>query len=128
VQLKLGDFMSQRLISLAGTWATRLDVLKFVANVASGVHSGKPTTPVEQMLDKCRDMGWVRLGCEPPYVMKDFPMVTFITPSGPLSVAAQDDRRRSLDFVHLQLMSTARFLTISPNIERLEAAIRIEGQ
>lgn len=55
---KLDGFLSQRVLMYQGTWATRKNIIDYVAYVASGIHpsrpagqAGKMQTDVERMLD-----------------------------------------------------------------------------
>jgi hypothetical protein len=54
VELRLDGFLKQRVLCLEGQWVGRRDVIKYIANVASGVHSGTQATPLDETIWRIR--------------------------------------------------------------------------
>jgi hypothetical protein len=52
-EVRQDGFLSQKVICLNGQWATRRNVIKYVANVAHGVHTGSPTEDVKKRCPAC---------------------------------------------------------------------------
>jgi hypothetical protein len=50
IPLQMDNFLSQHVLCLQGRWITRRDAIKYMANIASGVHSGAPKTEIEQTI------------------------------------------------------------------------------
>jgi len=54
VRMQLHGFMSQRVLCFNGYWVTRGEVIKYVANIGSGVHSGTPMTQSDETISRIR--------------------------------------------------------------------------
>jgi hypothetical protein len=117
--VRLDGFLSQKVLCFNGQWVSRGDAIKYIANVAHGVHSTDPKAPNHELLKKIRYIATISLEGGKPLISFDPKAVA--TDEKPLAV-----NRRALDFILLQLMSAARYLTISPDILRLEDIIRQE--
>lgn len=57
VPVSLDRFLSQRVLCWYGEWVSRSDVIKYVANVAHGVHSGEAKKPSELLLEEMSRCG-----------------------------------------------------------------------
>jgi hypothetical protein len=119
VSVRLDGFLSQRIICFNGQWVSRADVIKYVANVAHGVHSGDPKEPNHALLRKIRYIATMRLDGNTPGLSFNPHMID--PEDKPLVID-----RGALDFVLIQLISAVRYLTISPDIIQLEETIRQE--
>lgn len=119
VLLSLDVFLSQGAINFGGRWISRRDVIKHVANVANGVHSGTATDPVDQLLRKARHAISFNL-------TGGIPALVF-NPAG-IVVVDRDIAidRESLDIALLQLITAVQYLVRSPDIIRLEEIIAAE--
>jgi len=53
-EVRLDNFLSQRVLYLSGSWATRRGVIKYVANVASGVHTRDAKTKDDMLIEDIR--------------------------------------------------------------------------
>jgi hypothetical protein len=119
VMLRLAGFLSQRVVCFQGSWVTRGDVIKYIANVGHGVHSGDPKEPNHDLLKRIRYAATVKID-------DGHPSISF----NPNSVAVDDKPitvdRSAMDFILLQLMSAARYLTTSPDVIRLEKIVQEE--
>ncbi len=119
VPVRIDGFLSQRVTCFNGQWVSRADIIKYVAHVAHGVHSGDPKEPNHELLKKIRHIATMNLDGE-------IPQVSF----NPGAIALDDKplviNRAALDFVLIQLISAVRYLTISPDVIRLEESIRQE--
>ena len=118
-EVRMDGFLSQKIICVNGQWATRGDAIKYIANIAHGVHSGTAREPKEELLHRARYMATISLDSMIPTISYDVNAST--SGERPINVD-----RRALDFVLVQLASAARYLTISPDIQRLEEIIRSE--
>jgi len=124
--LPLEPFQNQKVICYDGSWATRADVIKYVANVAHGVHSGSPLEPAHFLLRQIRQALTVKMaeigpqgeigpsiGFHPDVLASDDPAIEF--------------RPDVIDVALLHLISTAQFLTTSPDVIALEHLISESG-
>jgi hypothetical protein len=116
VKLKLDGFLSQRVLMFQGEWASRRDVIKYMANIASGVHSSTPSEPAEVLLHKIQ-RGITYSQRTGVYFN------TKITTGIDLPFRYDPD---GLDVVLIELMAAASFLVSSDDTARLEDAIRDE--
>jgi hypothetical protein len=118
-EVRLDGFLSQNVICFNGQWISRSDIIKYVANVAHGVHSGDPKEPTQSLLQKIRYAATVKLDGETPTL--SFDIQAIVAGDKPLVV-----NRTAVDFVLIQLISAVRYLTISPDLILLEEIIRRE--
>lgn len=119
VQARLDGFLSQRVLCLHSEWATRQQVIKFVANIASGAHSGSPHATDEILIAKCRNA--VEISTDGQNVttkIKNVPDYNFATDFA--------HSPNSIDIVLHELLSAAYYLNESPDIAALEAYIKKE--
>jgi hypothetical protein len=105
--VRLDGFLSQRVICFNGQWVSRGDIIKYVANVAHGVHSGDPKEPNHALLSKIRYIATMKVENETPELFFNPQLIA--TGDKPLVF-----NRSALDLVLLQLISAVRYLTISP--------------
>jgi len=118
VALSLDGFCAQRVLCLNGQWATRNSVIKYVANVTSGVHSKTPDKADEKLLSRIR-------------------CVVSYTPAAPPLIAVNFGaiEKDSVEFVYapakldpvlLELLTAIQLLVASPSVHALEEAIAAE--
>lgn len=119
VELNIDSFLSQRVVCIEGRWITRKSVIKFAANVASGVHSGSPTDDDEQAIARLRRSVSYSLKGQAAGISFDPGALT-------VSDAEFSYSPDNLDPVLVELLAAALFLTTSPGVVALEAAIRSE--
>jgi hypothetical protein len=114
--LRLDGYLKQDVLFFEQRWINRKAVIKYAANVASGVHSGKTESPEDVLLQRMRNQFSVsRQGG--------------VSIQVPQPSAPNDDfvyRPDFIDVVQYELLATVYFLVHSPTVERLEAAIRAE--
>jgi hypothetical protein len=116
VQLRLENFLSQQVLLFRGAWATRRDVIKYMANIASGVHSDAPSERADILLRNIQRA------------------ITYSRSTGVYfntkAIRGEDIAFRydpdELDVVLLELMAAAAFLVSSDDTARLEVAIQDE--
>lgn len=116
VELTVGSALKQSVICLGGKWITRGEVIKYIANVAGGVHSSHSKNDTERRLMDIRYAGSVTFSDQMPIIQ--FGRATASVAEKPIDIDPS-----SIDFVLLELFSTAYFMTSSPDVVRLEAAI-----
>ncbi|MGH6819071.1 MAG: hypothetical protein ACREC1_09910 [Methylovirgula sp.] len=130
IDLRPDKFLSQRVLCYRGQWVSRREVIKHIANVASGVHSQTAMEAGEKFLEA------VRAACSysiqdqeaqvhllPELGIDSAPIKFGLDPGTPplnFSVAA-------LDPLLVEVLATANFLIKSPDIARLEAVIQEEA-
>ena len=119
VLLRLESFLTQKVLCVWGQWISRRAVLKYMANIASGVHSGSPQTGEELAIARARCAAWVKME-------DNIPAVTFngvgLEDGSPEPKYGPD----LLDPVLLEVFATAHFLVSSPLVSELEEIIRKE--
>ncbi len=115
VSAPVPNFLGQRILFLEGIWIRRRDVIKYMANYASGVHSKTPQEDADKTLARIRSA---------------------FTYSGPTLKIRRDRLIRdtspfeydpnALDVVLIELLVAAQLIVQSPDVVRLEEVIREE--
>ena len=120
VTLPLENFLKQRVLCYRGEWATREQVIKYVANVASGVHTTAPKDDYELLLAKVRSANRI--------YYKDGGIHVALLDQGLNSDEINFEYRQdSIDPVLIELLATAKFLSISIAVTELENIIAEEN-
>jgi hypothetical protein len=112
---RLDTFVTQRVICLRGEWVSRGDVIKYAANIASGVHSGSPKDAKEKLIAQARGCVTVTMTDKGPHAQANFDAVLKHTP---LTYSP-----KAIDPVLLELLATARYLARSEDVKKLEEII-----
>jgi hypothetical protein len=115
VSLRLDTFRDQRVLYAQGRWVTRGDVIKYVANVAHGVHSSDPKDWQHELIRFVRYAITAGKGDVPEISLNENAII------GPDELFPPD--RTRIDVTLLQLIAAARYLTRSPQVQALEAII-----
>lgn len=119
VELRIDSFLGQKVICLRSKWVTRAHVIKFVANVDSGVHSGRAKTDDEILLAQVRSSA--------SYSRNETGIHLDLFKHG---VDSEEDKFSHspdhLDPVLVELLATADFLVKSPFIVQLEEVVKAE--
>lgn len=128
VTLRVNNFCEQRVLCYMGRWATRRSIIQYVARVADGVHSGAPENDSERLIEQMRTSCSYR-------VNGDTIEVDLMPELGPNRAAMQvalpqplpeTFQPSSIDPVLLEVLATAQHLVDSPDVARLEEAIKSE--
>lgn len=126
VPLRIETFQNQRVLCFRGQWVSRADIIKYVANVAHGVHSGQPKEISHLLIRKIRaactiDMIHQSPGPGMPEV--NMPRISF-NPEvlAPVDLIIQLNPRK-VDIALMHLISTGQFLTSSSDVIELERII-----
>ena len=119
VSLSQDAFLSQKILCGDGVWFSRRGVLKYIANIASGVHSGIPTNPTDVLLKRMRyslsnyqDALNLRLFADPSRLDEPDPGIEL--------------EPYMVDVVLLEILATAYLLSISLDLIQLEQSIKAE--
>ena len=118
-QLDLEHFMSQGVIVFEGDWISRREVVKFIANVAEGVHSGENKDDRDRLIARARHA--IKFSVEngtPTFVANT--RVAALASLPPLL------SKTALDPVLIELWAAAEMLVQSPDVQALEAYINAE--
>ncbi len=119
VSLRLENFLNQRVLCYRGKWASREQIIKYVANVASGVHTTAPKNEHEILLAKIRSANRI--------VFKDGGVHVELLGYGlHWDETRFDYKPGSIDPVLIELLAAAKFLCESPMVVDLERIIREE--
>ena len=120
IPLAFEGFVGQKVLYLKGEWVARKDVIKYMAHVASGVHSGVAKEPVE------RTIACIRHAMKYDLASPDTLNVFF----NPKVLDTTDLPFRfdpnALDPVLIEVLATAQFLTDSQDVISLETMLRKE--
>jgi hypothetical protein len=122
VHIGIDGFLNQNVLALNNEWLSRRHVVKYVANVASGVHSSSPQSNEEKLLSRLRagfkfqshEAGGAKIG---------------VNGAAFSNIDSQVPFRWSpneVDIVLIELLAAAHFLSISPDIQKLETLITSE--
>lgn len=122
ITVNVETFLKQRGIYTEATWVTRLQVIKFVANVAHGVHGGKVKEDWEGLLERFRLAISVTL--ETRTDGKMMPTIGWSegTPGQGRFPEKYDPRK--VNGVLLELLATIWFLVKSRDVKELVHSIR----
>jgi hypothetical protein len=126
VAVSLDGFLNQRVLAHNDEWATRGQVIKYIANSGSGVHS-KPTkvsSPPEAF-----EIVLSRLRTCLKYTKEGETGIKITVNWAAYGGANSSDftwAPNSIDSVLVELLCSAHFLAISPNIHSLELSIHKE--
>lgn len=119
-ELTLEQFMKQGVIVLEGTWVSRRDVLRYIANIAEGIHSGEPKNEKERLIRRARHVSKMSLEDDTPTVSMNVALLTEIEIPPLLS-------KTDVDGALIELWAAADLLTRSPDVLALEAYIETNG-
>ncbi|RWK17051.1 MAG: hypothetical protein EOR43_28830 [Mesorhizobium sp.] len=119
IPLRIDNFLSQRVVFWKGDWISRGEIIKYVANVAAGVHSGAPQTLKEKLLADVRHQFVIGLRGEGIGIA-----------IRPADQEYDEDKlgmtAAAIDVTLIELFAAARFLVESREIIELEELIRAE--
>jgi hypothetical protein len=120
VQLNLDNFAQQRVICYRGRWIARQRIIKYLANISSGVHSGAPKDDDDKALAQIRSSSAISIG-------KDGGLHLDLFKNGidsdEMTITHTPD---AVDLVLVEVLAAATYLTISPMAIELEATVREE--
>ena len=121
ISVSLDGFLTQKVLAFKDNWFSRKQVIKYVANVASGVHSSHERSREDIMLSSLRQ--YMKLTAHGGGARIDVTWSAYANPHHPTPFTWKPE---SVDFVLVELLSAAHFLSISPDIMTLESSIRTE--
>lgn len=119
ITLTLDGFLKQPVMCFQGKWFRRIDLIKFTANIGSGVHSGARLSADEELIAKARH------ALEKKLVNGQHTIQLNRSIFSPVMDATQYDGG-SLDPVHLSLVVTVDMMLASQSLAILEAYIHGE--
>ena len=119
IELSLDGFLSQRVLCLNGNWVSRRAVVKYMANTASGVHSGTATTEEEKLISRMRAAA--TFSGQGEVMGFSFDPRPVENPTRPFS-----PRPGAVDAVLVEILCAAHFLLESASVTSLDNAIRSE--
>ena len=119
IELRLENFLKQDVLCYQGEWVSRGAVIKYVANVASGVHTTAAKTEEEILLAKIRSGNYLSIEKGGVHVE----LMKHGLDSDETEFKHTPD---SVDPVLIELLAAGHFLSISPDIKKLETIIAKE--
>jgi hypothetical protein len=130
VALPMDNFLTQKVLCLKGKWATRRDVIKYMANIASGVHSGAPKEDVHLLLNRIRHAAKYSIVAVPKNVSGKEGEIGMSVAFN-VNVLGVEElpfayNAKNIDPVLIELLAAAHFLTSSPDMITLETIITEE--
>jgi hypothetical protein len=120
IKLPVDTFCNQRVLCYQGRWVTRANVIKYIANVAHGVHSGEAKEDAHALIRHIRYAMRGSLIQGVPSFGFDLKVFEAIDPPLP---QGRDD----IDIALLSLRATAQHLVQSDDIKALETSIHDDG-
>jgi hypothetical protein len=118
--VSLDGLMSQRVLALNDEWITRRQVIKYVANNASGVHSASAQGPEDILLSRIRS--YMKFSAHSGGAKIGVNYEAYCIPGPPPFVWSPT----AVDLVLVELLAAAHFLSTSPDIHSLELAVHKE--
>lgn len=119
VYLSMDGFLRQETVCYKGDWVSRAQIIKYVANVAHGVHTGDPHDNIELLLRRIRHS--VATGAENGEFKLHINADILHSVDRPAIL-----KKGAIDFVLLQLITAAGCIVRSPKIQELERIIAAE--
>jgi hypothetical protein len=124
VSLTIERFLSQRVLCYMGKWYSRKDAIKYIANVGSGVHSGRSDA-------KTPDLGPLRSAC---YYRFASGRVEAHAIGEPIAFIDDPDKgpvpanfpKTDIDPVLVEVLAAGSMITTSSHVRKLEGIIRAE--
>lgn len=120
VQLNLDNFAQQRVMCYRGRWITRQRIIKYLANISSGVHSGAPKDDDDKALAQIRSSSAISIGKDGGLHLDLFKNGV---DSDEMTITHTPE---AVDLVLVEVLAAATYLTISPMVIELEATVRQE--
>ena len=121
VFLRVETFLTQRVFCFSGRWVSRKNVLDYVAYKLSGIHApNRPDTLSDYVLEQIRYTVRYSRNADGGLHM------SFRTTPEQRAVIAAQYEPNSLDPLLIEILDTARLITESPDVIRLEKIIRSE--
>jgi hypothetical protein len=117
----IDQFLSQKVLSLKGRWVTRRLLIKYVANVAHGVHSGTAKDDNEKLVEQIRRV--ITCGAPPHAALIEFHTEALREQK---ETPAFRYEPKSIDIALVELLATMHFLAMSPGISELERVVSAE--
>ncbi|MBN8931458.1 MAG: hypothetical protein J0G97_06025, partial [Rhizobium pusense] len=115
------DYLKQPAIYFRGEWITRREIIRYIANIAHGVHSGEKLDEREELLRRARFA--VKISglpnAEPSIIVN---LLAFDNQELPPFID-----RTSIDWFLVELWSAASSLVDAPDVHQLEAYIKEEN-
>lgn len=124
VELSHDGFLRQNVLCLNGLWINRSEVIKYIANSVSGVHSGMPSNQKEKNMALIRNA--MRFGLVDGDRKGTIPAIKFDHELVTNNVYDFIYRHGEIDAVLFELMCSAYFLVRSPKMIELERVIVLE--
>lgn len=117
-EVKIDSFKNQRVFCFEGKWVTRVDVIKFVANNASGVHSSEPSDNILPSIRHAFTYDRDENG--------DFRVL--MNPAGTALGATKpfEYDPKKIDPVLAEILGSSRLIVESTDVIRLEDVVRQE--
>ena len=116
MSLSLDRYLSQDALCFDGQWIRRRDIIKFVANYASSVHSKRAPSEVDQLLARMRN----------EFGMSSQGGAVVTMPRPPALQGEYKHQPDQIDVAQYEMLCTVHHVLQSPDVHRLEASIRTE--
>jgi hypothetical protein len=121
IRVDLDGFLSQKILFFQGVWLPRRSVIRYIAYIGSGVHSGKPETK------KDKEYAPTIESLRKTFV---YTKETIMVDSGPLFKGLPTNGFKfgsdAVDVALMELLATLQLITTSSDVIRLEEIIRTE--
>lgn len=118
IQLRIDNFIAQRVICMKNCWFTRKEVIRHIAHYGSGVHSQAPD-PKDELLVRAR--GYVAFGLNKRAQGVNFFDKALLPEPPKFSVDPN-----TIDCLLMEVLAAAMLVAQAPDVLKLEAAIRDE--
>jgi hypothetical protein len=137
ISFRIDEFREQEVIYFQGRWITRDDVIKYIANVGDGVHSGKAKTDTEKSIARVRHVVVFSLvdpkkySNHPNEAQDDIglgPGIAFNLNAVSYAGLPLQYEPDSIDCVLVEILAIIGFVLESPDVLNLEAEIRKEAK
>jgi hypothetical protein len=119
IPLPMDNFLAQRVLCLEGKWISQREAIKYIANIASGVHSGVPKDDNEKLIARIRQSATYS-------ALPNAASITFKLDALYPVIPAFKYEADAIDPVLVEVLATGHFLAQSPDLRELELAVQGE--
>lgn len=122
VGMNIDAFLSQKTLYMDRQWASRRQIIKYIANEKSGVHSGSGEAVPSRLLSRLE----LSATYDPTGGPDGLPMMTFHNTSTLPPIVSATYARDVLNPVLVEVFAAAHLLANAPDVLKLEGVLRQE--
>jgi hypothetical protein len=119
ILLKVDNFLTQAVVCFHGEWISRGEIIKYIANIAHGVHTGTVRESSEKLIRRVRHAWKLEMANGQPHMSANMSVLSSI------DLPANIDRK-AIDCALVEVLAAASLMVNSPDVFALESVISSE--